>query len=216
MELPFAESYKIKMVEPLRKSTREEREQWIKEADYNLFQLKSDQVYIDCLTDSGTGAMRNSTKKNYRPVNSEAMSQGTRCRQLAQYVIFDSPLNMLCDSPSNYMREQECLKFIAGVPTVWDETKGLCGEVGKYIAMARRSGGDWYVGAMTDWSSNRLVLDLTFLPEGSYEIELYRDGANAHRIASDYKKEIIELPSDRKLIVNMAPGGGFAAKIVKK
>ena len=56
MELPFAEAYKIKMVEPLRKSTREEREQWIKEADYNLFQLKSDQVYIDCLTDSGTGA----------------------------------------------------------------------------------------------------------------------------------------------------------------
>ena len=162
------------------------------------------------------GAMLNATRSNYRPVYNEPMSQGTRCRQLAQYVVFDSPLNMLCDSPSNYMREQECLEFIAGVPTVWDETKGLCGEVGKYIAMARRSGDDWDVGAMTDWSSNRLVLDLTFLPEGSYEIELYRDGANAHRIASDYKKEIIELPSDRKLIVNMAPGGGFAAKIVKK
>lgn len=162
------------------------------------------------------GAMRNATRGNYHPVYNEPMSQGTRCRQLSQYVVFDSPLNMLCDSPSNYMREQECLKFIAEIPTVWDETKGLCGEVGKYIAMARRSGDDWYVGAMTDWSSRELVLDLTFLPEGSYQVEIYRDGANAHRIARDYKKEVIDLPSDRKLTVNMAPGGGFAAKIIKK
>ena len=162
------------------------------------------------------GAMRNATRGNYHPVYNEPMSQGTRCRQLAQYVVFDSPLNMLCDSPSNYMREQECLEFIAGVPTVWDETIGLCGEVGKYIAIARRSGDEWYVGAMTDWSSRETVLDLTFLPEGSYEIEIYRDGANAYRIARDYKKEIIELPSDRMLTVNMSSGGGFAAKIVKK
>ena len=162
------------------------------------------------------GAMRNATRGNYHPVYNEPMSQGTRCRQLAEYVVFDSPLNMLCDSPSNYMREQECLNFIAGIPTVWDETKGLCGEVGKYIAMARRSGDDWYVGAMTDWSSRELVLDLTFLPEGSYEVEIYRDGANAYRVARDYKKEVVDLPSDRKLAVNMAPGGGFAAKIVKK
>ena len=162
------------------------------------------------------GAMRNASRHNYRPVDHEPMSQGTRCRQLAEYVVFDSPLNMLCDSPSNYMREKECLEFIAGVPTVWDETKGLCGEVGEYIAMARRSGDEWYVGAMTDWTSRELVLDLTFLPEGSYEVEIYRDGANAHRIARDYKKEVVELPSDRKLPVKMAPGGGFAAKIVKK
>jgi alpha-glucosidase len=163
------------------------------------------------------GAMRNATKWNYHPVNNEPMSQGTRCRQLAEYVIFESPLNMLCDSPSNYMREQECLEFIAAVPTVWDETVSLCGEVGKYIAMARRSGEDWYIGAMTDWTSRELVLDLTFLPEGSYEVDIYRDGPNAYRIARDYKKEVIDLPSDRKLIVNMAPGGGFAAKIsVKK
>ena len=162
------------------------------------------------------GAMRNATRGNYHPVYNEPMSQGTRCRQLAEYVVFDSPLNMLCDSPSNYMREQECLKFIAEIPTVWDETKGICGEVGKYIAMARRSGDEWYVGAMTDWSPRELVLDLTFLPEGSYEIEIYRDGANARRIARDYKKEVMELPSDRRMKINMAPGGGFAAKIVKK
>ena len=162
------------------------------------------------------GAMRNSTKNNYRPVNSEAMSQGTRCRQLAQYVIFDSPLNMLCDSPSNYMNEKECTEFIANVPEVWDETRGLAGEVGKYIAMAKRKGSEWYVGAMTDWSKRSLTLDLAFLPEGEYVVELYKDGINADRAARDYKKEIVELPADSKLEVNMMPGGGFAAKIVKK
>ena len=160
------------------------------------------------------GAMRNASRGNYRPVNSEAMSQGTRCRQLTEYVVFESPLNMLCDSPSNYMKEKECLEFIAEIPTVWDETKGLCGEVGKYIAMARRSGSDWYVGAMTDWSDRGLTLDLSFLPEGNYSVVLYRDGVNADRIACDYRKETINLPADRQLKIKMAPGGGFAAKIV--
>lgn len=159
------------------------------------------------------GAMRNATRGNYHPVNDEPMSQGTRCRQLAEYVIFDSPLNMLCDSPSNYMKETECLEFIAEIPTVWDETRGLCGKVGEYIAMARRSGDTWYVGGMTDWNARELTLDLSFLPEGDHEVVLYRDGANAYRAASDYKKETIKLPADGKLTVRLAPGGGFAAVI---
>jgi len=162
------------------------------------------------------GAMRNASRGAYRPVHDEPMSQGTRCRQLAEYVIFDSPLNMLCDSPSNYMKEKECVEFIADVPEVWDETVGLDGKVGEYIAMARRSGSDWYVGAMTDWNAREMILDMGFLPEGSYEVELYRDGINADRAACDYKKEKVNLPADRKLVVRMAPGGGFAAKISKR
>lgn len=160
------------------------------------------------------GAMRNATRSNYHPVNDEPMSQGTRCRQLAEYVIFDSPLNMLCDSPSNYMKEPECLEFIAEIPTVWDETRGLSGKVGEYIAMARRSGDIWYVGGLTDWNARELTLDLSFLPEGDHEVVIFRDGANAYRAASDYKKETVKLPADGKLTVHMAPGGGFAA-IVK-
>ena len=159
------------------------------------------------------GAMRNAAKSNYRPVNNEPMSQGTRCRQLAEYVVFESPLNMLCDSPSSYMREQECLKFIAEIPTVWDETRALCGEVGKHIAMARRSGDTWYVGAMTGWDAMGMEISLDFLPEGEYTIEMYIDGVNAHRIARDYKKVISTLPADRKITINMAPAGGFAAVI---
>jgi alpha-glucosidase len=162
------------------------------------------------------GAMRNATRSNYHPVYNEPMSQGTRCRQLAQYVVFESPLNMLCDSPSSYVKEKECLEFMAEIPTVWDETRGLCGEVGKYIALARRSGEDWYVGGMTDWNNRTLTLDLSFLPQGVYSVELYRDGVNADRRASDYKKEVFDLPLNGLLKVNMAPGGGFAAKIVKK
>ena len=162
------------------------------------------------------GAMRNASRGNYRPVNSEPMSQGTRCRQLAEYVVFYSPLNMLCDSPSNYMKEKECTEFIAAVPEVWDESRGLAGKVGEYIAIARRSGSDWYVGAMTDWSAREMTLDLSFLPEGSYQVELYRDGANADRAASDYRKEIVDLPSDRKINIKMAPGGGWVAKISLK
>ena len=162
------------------------------------------------------GAMRNATRGNYHPVYNEPMSQGTRCRQLAEYVVFDSPLNMLCDSPSNYMREQECLEYIAQIPTVWDETRGLCGEVGKYIAMARRSGDVWYVGGMTDWSERTLKINLDFLSEGEWVVEMFVDGANARRIARDYKKTLTVVPADGQIDVHMAPGGGFAMKISKK
>ena len=162
------------------------------------------------------GAMRNAAKGNYRPVNSEPMSQGTRCRQLATYVIFDSPFNMLCDVPTNYMREEECTRFIAQVPTVWEETVPLKGEVAKYIALARRSGSDWYVGALTNWDARELTLDLSFLGEGDYQIELFRDGINADRAACDYKREVLPVPANRKLTVKMAPGGGYVARIAKK
>lgn len=161
------------------------------------------------------GAMRNATRENYRPVNSEPMSQGTRCRQLATYVIFESPLNMLCDNPSNYMREKECTEFIANIPTVWDETKALDGKVSEYIAIARRHDNDWYVGALTNWDAREMELDLSFLGEGDYKLKLFKDGINADRAACDYKKEIITVPADRKLKIRMAPGGGYAAKIFK-
>lgn len=160
------------------------------------------------------GAMRNASKLSYRAIYSEPMSQGTRCRQLAQYVIFESPINMLCDSPSNYRNEPECLGFITAIPTVWDETRILTGRVGEYIATARRSGTTWYVGAMTDWNARELELNLTFLGDGSFEAECYADGPNADHAGRDYTKHTEAVPADRKIVVRMAPGGGFAAKIV--
>jgi alpha-glucosidase len=159
------------------------------------------------------GAMRNATKGNYRSVYGEAMSQGTRCRQLAEYVIFESPLNMLCDNPSNYRAEPECTKFIAEAPVVWDQTVALEGEVGRFVAIARRKGEVWYVGALTNWDERALELDLSFLGEGSFRGEVFRDGVNAGRVARDFRRELIDIPEGRRLPVYMAPGGGFVVKI---
>lgn len=159
------------------------------------------------------GAMRNSTKKDYYPVWSDPMSQGTRCRQLAQYIIFEAPLNMLCDNPTNYIKEPECTKFIASVPETWDNTIALDGNIGEYVAIARKKGNDWYVGTLTNWDDRELELDLSFLDSGSYKAEVFRDGINADRKPSDYKHEVINVPASKKLKVSMAPGGGCALRI---
>ncbi len=161
------------------------------------------------------GAMRNATKSNFRSVNTEGMSQGTRCRQLAEYIIFDAHLTMLCDSPSNYMKEPECLKFIAGVPTVWDETVALDGKAGEYVAEARRKGDVWYVGAITDWNARELTLDLSCIKDASV-VEIFCDGVNADKAARDYRHLWLDFPADGKVTVKMAPGGGWAAVIRKQ
>ena len=162
------------------------------------------------------GAMRNATKKNYRPVNREPMSQGTRCHQLAAYAIFYSPLSMLCDSPTAYRKEKECAEFIASIPTIWDQTVVLDGKIGEYIVTARRKDNTWYIGGMTNWNARTLEVDLSsILDNGSYTVDLFRDGVNAHRIASDYKREKTTLPDSRKLTINLAPGGGFMMRVAK-
>jgi len=156
------------------------------------------------------GAMRNATKNNYRACSSEPMSQGTRCHQLALYMILDSPFNMLCDSPSNYEREPECTDFICEIPTVWDETIVLDGKMGEYIITARRSGNAWYIGGITNWDARNLEIDFSILDDKVYSGKLFKDGTNAHRIARDYKSEPIQVKKGDKIKIHLAPGGGFA------
>ena len=154
------------------------------------------------------GAMRNAQKNNFAAVYTEAMSQGTRCRQLAEYVIFESPFNMLCDSPSNYLNEDECTQFIATVPTVWDETVVLDGKVGEYLVIARRKDFHWYVGAITNWEERDLYLDLSVLPNfGAKSGRIFRDGPNANRAARDYVAEQVQVMGN-KVKVHLAKGGG--------
>ena len=156
------------------------------------------------------GAMRNASRTNYRPVFSEPMSQGTRCRQLAEYVIFTSPLNMLCDNPCNYEAEPECTDFIAAVPTVWDESVPIDGRVGEYVLMARRRGDTWYVGGLTDWNSRTVSIDLSFLAPGRYEMTLFADGVNADAVARDFSRTTAVVEAGSSRTVRMAQGGGFA------
>ena len=161
------------------------------------------------------GAMRNATQDTYRPINDNPMSKGTRCMQLAEYVIFEAPLQMLSDNPTAYMRERECLDFITSVPTTFDETNALDGRVGEWLAMARRKGDTWFVGALTNWTPHDGAIDLSFLPPGNYEAVIFEDGVNADRDATDYKKETIAVKSGDKLRVHLAPGGGWVARIQK-
>jgi alpha-glucosidase len=159
------------------------------------------------------GAMRNATKATFAPISAQPMALGTRCHQLAMYVVYESPLQMLADSPSNYLREPEIMDFLAPVPTEWDETRVLDARIADYVAVARRNGSDWYVGAMTDWTPRSLEIDLSFLPEGSFTMEAYQDGINADRYASDYKKTTMRVDRTTKLTLQLASGGGWAARI---
>jgi Glycoside hydrolase 97/Glycosyl hydrolase family 9/Glycosyl-hydrolase 97 N-terminal/Glycosyl-hydrolase 97 C-terminal, oligomerisation/Cellulase N-terminal ig-like domain len=161
------------------------------------------------------GAMKNYNKANFRSIFGEPMSAGTRCHQLAMYVVYEAPFSMLSDNPTNYKREPESVAFMAGVPTVFDETRALDGEVGHFVAIARRKGADWWVGAMTDWSARDLTLDLSFLPAGSYRAEIIRDGINADRDGTDFKLETVIVSKDSKLTIHLAPGGGWVAKITR-
>jgi len=159
------------------------------------------------------GAMRNAQEGQFNPVFDRPMSLGTRVHQMAMYVVFESPLQMLADSPSNYTREGECLSFISQVPTVWDETVVLSGEVGEWIAIARRRGEDWYVGAMTDWTARELELDLSFLGSGSWEAEIFADGANVLKNAEDYRRSEGAVDAERPLTIQLGPGGGWVARL---
>lgn len=162
------------------------------------------------------GAMRNGTKTTYRSVWSEPMSQGTRCRQIAEYVVFESPLCMLCDTPTNYIKEEECTRFICSIPTVWNETRVIEGKIGDYITIARKSYDDvWYVGSIASWDGRKATLDLSFLEDGKYQAEIFKDGINASHNANDYKRTCIQVCKQDRLEIEIAPGGGYIIRLKK-
>jgi len=161
------------------------------------------------------GAMHNAQKKDYKPIFDTPMSTGTRCHALAMYVCYESPLQMLCDAPSNYYKEPEAMAFLSVVPTVWDETIALDGKVSDYLLLARRNGDNWYVGGMSDWDSRDIEVDLSFLPVGEkYKMTLYQDGVNADRIAIDFKQTRSTVDNSYKQTIHMAQGGGLVMMLV--
>ena len=160
------------------------------------------------------GAMINSgAERNFAAIFERPMSMGTRCHQLAMYVVFEAPLQMLADSPSHYLKEPEVMEFLGPVPTVWDETRVLGAEIGDYVIIARRNGRDWYIGAMTDWTARDFEIDLSFLPAGSFRMTSFEDGSNADRSGNDYKKSLQGVDKNTKLKIHLTGGGGFAARL---
>ena len=139
--------------------------------------------------------------------------QTTRGQALAMYVVYESPLQMLADSPSEYLREPESMEFLATVPVVWDETRALDGRVGDYVLVARRRGDAWYVGAMGDGEARTLTLDLSFLDAGAHTLEAWADGPNADRLATDLRRETRPVTSADRVEIRLAPGGGYVARI---
>ena len=160
------------------------------------------------------GAMRNGTKDNWVVCYQNPVSMGTRCHQAACYVVQDSPFTMLCDAPTNYELEPDYTAMIASIPEVWDETRVLQGEIGKYIVTARRKGDTWYIGGQTNWDGRTIQLSFGFLPaSSSYLCTIISDGVNANHNAEDYQQKAILADASTKLTVNMANGGGFVIRL---
>ena len=160
------------------------------------------------------GAMKNASKADWKPMYSNPMSQGTRAHHMANYVVQDSPFTMLADSPSNYLENKDCLDFITGIPTVFDETRVLDGTLGEYIVTLRKKGNYWFIGGQTDWNPRDYELDFSFLPSGSdFKVTIVKDGVNAVRQAQDYVIDTFTANSGSRETIHMAPGGGFVIKV---
>ena len=162
------------------------------------------------------GAMSNAHLINHKISFERPEALGTRCHEIAKYVIFESPLQMLCDTPSRYKKEMESTRFITQIPQVWDETRVLEAKVSDYLVIARRSGNNWYIGAMTDWTARNFEIPLDFLPDGEYELQIMQDGLNAKRFAEDYKLITSTASNKESLKANLVSGGGWTAILKKK
>jgi alpha-glucosidase len=160
--------------------------------------------------------MRNSTKDNFRTISDYPMGQGTRAHAMALWIILNSPLTMLPDSPSDYYRENECTGFLRKLPVVWDETVLLDGKIAEYTVIARRSGADWYAGAITNWKNRVIDLNTSFLAPGNYRLEAIEDGVNAGSRAEDYRKVETIFTAGTVLRLNLVSGGGWIARIVRE
>ena len=155
------------------------------------------------------GAFRNVTARQFKARDVEPLAMGTRCHQLAMFVVYESPLQMLCDHPAAY-RGQDGFEFLKLVPTVWDETKVLSGKIGQYICIARKHGDDWFVGAMTNWDARSIEIPLDFLADGEYRAKIFADGPGADRHPTRVSITSTKVSAQDKLTANLAPGGGYA------
>lgn len=162
------------------------------------------------------GSMVNVQPSNFNISHYRPMSMGTRAHQVAMYAVYESALQMYCESPSTYYREHETTDFIAAFPSVWDETKVLAADISNYVMVARRSGKQWFIGAMSDSTARELTIDFSFLDKGNYKLDYFRDGVNTEHYAPDYKREQRDIKAGDSMTIKLAAGGGWAAIITPK
>jgi alpha-glucosidase len=162
------------------------------------------------------GAMISMQPEVYYSCRPNSASIGTRAYQMALFVVFESGVQMLADNPTLYKNNAECTEFITQVPTTWDETVALEAKAGEYVAVAKRKGNEWFIGAITNNRKKERILeiDFSFLPEGkTYQITWFEDGINAGRQAMDYRKKTSEVKAGEKIQIKLARNGGWTAKI---
>jgi alpha-glucosidase len=157
----------------------------------------------------------NASKKNFRMVGNMPMGQGTRAHSMALFVIMESPMQMLPDSPSDYYRERECTEFISEIPVEWDDLRVLHANLGKHTVLARKNGENWYIGAITNWDPKGFDIGLGFLDKGEYRMEFIEDGINADTRAIDYLKKSQIVKRGETIHIRLAPGGGWVGRLVK-
>jgi alpha-glucosidase len=194
----------------------------------NEYNKWSDRVTPDhCLTlpftrmlagpmDFTPGGFRHAGKDRFKTVGGDAPApfvMGTRAFQLAMLVVYESPLQVLCDSPYNYRHSPAGLDFLKAVPTTWDETRVLSGQVGDWVAIARRSGRDWYVGAMTDWDPRTLDIPFGFLGPGMFRLKVWGDAPDSDVYPDRIQEEERTVRSVDAAKAVMASGGGWVARI---
>jgi alpha-glucosidase len=162
------------------------------------------------------GLLNNATQKGFRSIEGMVMSQGTRCHQLAMFVVYDSPMQIFSGNPSQGLTEPSFMEFLGRIPTTWDETIIPDAKVAEYIVTARKKDNDWYIGGMTNWTERDITVPLTFLDEGNYTAEICRDGVNADKYAADHILEKKEVNKGSRLMMHLAPGGGFVVYLKRE
>jgi len=162
------------------------------------------------------GLLLNAQKDQFRPIGKNPMSQGTRCHQLAMFVVYDSPLQIFSGNISQGIKEPAFMKLLGSLPTTWDETNILQGKIGEYIITARRKGNDWFIAGLNNSTARDISLALNFINKGKYKMTICKDGLNAHNYGSDYELSEKEFQPGQNISIHMAPGGGFLLKFSKK
>jgi len=167
------------------------------------------------------GAMRNRAfnAPEFDKTKEPFAAYGTRCHQLALFPMFEAPIQMLADSPTQYRAEPECAAFLTKVPVVWDKTVGVAGEINKFAVVARKKGtgkAQWWLGAITNWEARELEIPTDFLGSGEWKVEAFEDAPDADKNAEHYVRREFTIKAGEKINVRLAPGGGYAARFEPK